>query len=527
MLLIQMRSPLLIGILLLSLLFSNGVFGSEITLGFNGSEDLSAAPPDVQDSYMDWPLANKDYSNSRNQQETNISSRTVKNLSVSWTYPIQGHGAFGSASTNPLIVHDTVIFQDLSGNVAIMQLPDGKVLWSKDYNSSSILGPNGPGIGYGSIYFSPDVYTVTALDVATGAERWHVPVSPSQSTGINFQPVVYDNKVFLATVPGTSANDFYAGGQFGVLYALDKDTGEILWNTSTIDTPDLWGNATVNSGGGAWYSPAIDTRTGITYWGIGNPAPFPGTNESPAGMSRPGPNLYTNSMMAVEGNSGKIVWYNQVKPHDLFDLDFQIPPILGTISGNISEPQTREVVFGAGKLGKVFAFDREDGSLLWNTSVGIHNGNADMSTIPQGDVVQVYPGFFGGVETPMAYADGMLFVPVVNFASNYTATGMDPSSFDFSTGRGELVALNASTGKEVWKKEYPAMALGAATVASDIVFTATNDGTIYAYLIQTGEEVYRFTAPSGINGWPAIGKDMIIWPAGATGKPVLLSLHLS
>jgi len=488
--------------------------------------DLSNAPQEIQDSSHDWPLANKDYSNTRNQQNTNISSETIKTLKLSWTYPIPGHSAFGSAATTPLITNDTVFFQDLAGNVAVLDLKDGIPRWSKNYNSTTILGPNGPALGYGKVFVSPDVYSVSALNSGDGTEIWSVRVSPSNSTGLNIQPVVYDRMVYVATVPGTSANDFYAGGQFGELYALDEETGSIIWNTSTIDTSDLWGNKTVNSGGGAWYSPAIDTKTGITYWGIGNPAPFPGTPDFPAGSSRPGSNLYTDSLMAVDGKSGEIIWYNQVKPHDLFDLDFQISPILASIPDNSSEQTTRDVVFGAGKLGKVYAFDRKDGSIIWNTSVGIHNGNADLRNIPEGKTIQVIPGFFGGVETPMACADGMLFVPIVNFASNYTSTALDPSSLDFSTGTGELVALDATTGNEIWKKEYSSMNLGGATVASDIVFTATNDGTIYAYKVKTGDLVFQYTAQSGINGWPAIGKDSIIWPAGATGKPVLLSLSL-
>ncbi|PWR74260.1 outer membrane protein assembly factor BamB family protein [Methanospirillum lacunae] len=490
------------------------------------SEDLTLAPPEIQDTNQSWPLANKDYSNTRDQQETDISSESVGKFNLSWTYPITGHSAFGSAATTPIITNNTVYFQDLAGNIIALNQQTGTPLWTNNYNSSTILGPNGPAIGYGKVFISPDVYSLSALDMKDGTERWSVHLSPSNSTGINIQPIVFDKKVYVATVPGTSANDFYAGGQFGELYALDEETGAIIWNTSTIDTPDLWGNKSVNSGGGAWYSPGIDTRTGITYWGIGNPAPIPGTPDYPAGLSRPGPNLYTDSIMAVDGKSGEIVWYNQVKPHDLFDLDFQISPILASIPDSTDESKTRDVVFGAGKLGKVYSFDRKDGSIIWNTSVGIHNGNADLSTIPEGETIQVLPGFFGGVETPMAYTDGILFVPVVNFASNYSSTGMDTGSFDLSSGTGELVALDASNGTELWKKEYPSMNLGGATIASDIVFTATYDGTIYAYKIKTGDLVLKYKAPSGINGWPAIGKKSIIWPAGAASNPVLFSLSL-
>lgn len=527
MLFFRLKDVIFIAIIVSIMGVISGAFAATTVHDESTQVDLSNAPQEIQDSSHDWPLANKDYANTRNQQDTTISSETVKDLKVSWTYPIAGHTAFGSAATTPLITNDTIYFQDLAGNVAALDLKDGSPRWSKIYNSTTILGPNGPAIGYGKVFVSPDVYSISALNSGDGTEIWSTRISPSNSTGLNIQPVAYDGMVYAATVPGTSANDFYAGGQFGELYAIDEKTGAIVWNTSTIDTPDLWGNKSVNSGGGAWYSPAIDTKTGFTYWGIGNPAPFPGTSEFPAGSSRPGSNLYTDSLMAVDGKSGEIIWYNQVKPHDLFDLDFQISPILASIPDNSSDLKTRDVVFGAGKLGKVYAFDRKDGSIIWNTSVGVHNGNADMSTIPEGKTIQVIPGFFGGVETPMAYADGMIFVPIVNFASNYSSTALDPSSLDFSTGTGELVALDAATGTEIWKKEYSSMTLGGATVASDIVFTATNDGMIYAYAVKTGDLVYQFKAPSGINGWPAVGKDSIIWPAGATGNPVLLSLSLS
>jgi alcohol dehydrogenase (cytochrome c) len=521
------RYLILAGIITLFFGIVSTVSAQESTSSGLLQEDQGRVPPDAAEYSSDWPLPNKDYANTRNQQDTEISSSTIRKLNVSWTYQVNGHSAFGSASTNPLILNETVIFQDLAGNIATLRLTDGGLIWSRFYNSTSILGPNGPAVGYGKTFISPDGYSVTAFNSSDGSQLWSTRISPSNSTGINIQPIVYNHRLFLSTVPGTSANDFYAGGQYGEIYAVDTENGAIIWNTSTVDTPDLWGNRTINSGGGAWYTPAIDTRTGITFWGIGNPAPFPGTKEYPAGSSRPGPNLYTDSIMAINGSSGEIVWYNQVKPHDLFDLDFQIPPILATIPENGTGSPEREVVFGAGKLGRVYAFDRIDGTVLWSTLVGIHNGNEDLMTIPENGVIQVIPGFFGGVETPMAYGDGILCVPVVNFASNFTATGVDPSSYDFSTGTGELVALDASSGKILWDKEYPSMNLGGATIARDVVLTATSDGTIYAYLLGTGEELIRLSAPSGINGWPAVGKDSIIWPAGATRNPQLISLKIS
>src|SRR5690606_29256776 len=145
------------------------------------------------------------------------------------------------------------------------------------------------------------------------------------------------------------------------------ETGRVVWSFSTVDSDDLWGHPEVNSGGGAWYPPAVDVQTGTTFWGIGNPAPFPGTEEWPSGSSRPGPNLYTDSMLALDHLTGELVWFRQVLPHDLFDHDFQISPILAELNVSGSE---QKLVFGAGKLGKVYAFNRSTGEIIWSTVVG-------------------------------------------------------------------------------------------------------------------------------------------------------------
>ena len=119
------------------------------------------------------------------------------------------------------------------------------------------------------------------------------------STGVDIQPTVFDGTVFVSTVP-ISLGGIYNGGDRGIIHALDAATGEVRWTFDTVDSPDLWGNPEVNSGGGAWYPPSIDVQRGVVYWGIANPAPFPGTPEFPNGSSRPGPNLYTDSAVALE-----------------------------------------------------------------------------------------------------------------------------------------------------------------------------------------------------------------------------------
>jgi glucose dehydrogenase len=140
---------------------------------------------------------------------------------------------------------------------------------------------------------------------------WSVNVAGGPTDGIDQQLMAFNGTVYLSTVPGTSAANFYTPGGMGIIYALDEQTGAIKWSFNTVKDGDLWGHPEVNSGGGAWYPPAVDTSTGTTYWGIGNPAPYPGTAAYPNGSSRPGPNLYTDSEIALDMSVSRTRVHNQ------------------------------------------------------------------------------------------------------------------------------------------------------------------------------------------------------------------------
>jgi outer membrane protein assembly factor BamB/plastocyanin len=482
-----------------------------------------SAPPEVTQYASDWPLPNRDYSQTRATNDSSINSTNVNNLGVAWSFAIPGIGAYGGGTSNPIIMGNTVFFQDGKANVFALDLQTGAVKWQKLYNTDKVEGPNGPAVGYGKVFVAKDLYTMAALDMNTGQELWSNRLSNVATTGIDIQPSVYDGLVYVSTVPGTG-DIFYAPGGMGVIYALDEKTGEIKWQFNTVYPDDLWGHPEVNSGGGAWYSPAVDINTGMTFWGIGNPAPFPGTQDWPNGSSRPGPNLYTDSMVVLNHENGKLEWFTQVLPHDLLDHDFQISPILTTVSVSGGEPQ--EIVIGAGKMGNVYAFNRKTGTILWMTAVGEHNQTKELDVLPPGTTT-VLPGILGGVETPMALGDnGVLYVPVVDLPSDWTPTTFDASTVDFSKGKGELVAIDVNTGNILWHKLFGSLNVGAATVVNDLVFTATYDGMIYAFNRDTGEQVWSYQAPAGINGWPAVTGDTIVWPVGVGGTPSLLALKL-
>ena len=133
------------------------------------------------------------------------------------------------------------------------------------------------------------------------------------------------------------------------------------WSFDTVRSKNLWGNPAVNSGGGAWYPPAIDIRRNVLYWGVANPAPFVGTPAYPNGSSRPGANLYTDSMVALSASTGKLLWYHQVFPHDLYDRDevqAMLVPVRQAVGGS------SEVAISSGKGGFVLGLNPAHGPPL-------------------------------------------------------------------------------------------------------------------------------------------------------------------
>jgi outer membrane protein assembly factor BamB len=494
---------------------------------------MNGLPPELEEYAGEWPHPNKDIYNTRATFEAGIDSDNVDELDVAWVFPIPGVAEWGAAASSVVIANGIVYFQDLLSNVFALDLETGELVW-ESLQGDGVLGPNGVAIGYGKVFAQAGVNEAFALDIETGEELWRtVLAGPTGSMA----PAVYGGLVFHGTGAGAVemsepgpvvTRRGYAGGTSGEAYALDQETGEILWGFQVVE-PDFWGNMEVNSGGGIWYPPAIDPELGLTYWATGNPAPFPGTLEWPNGSSRPGPNLYTNTMLALTLDGGELDWYDQVKPFDLFDLDFQISPILLV-------DEDEKILLGSGKLGIVYGFDPETGERLWETWIGIHQ-NDWLEELPMGEVVEVYPGVWGGVETPMAAADGVVYALTLNLMTPYTATGWDAEDGTEAVARAEgrtilregwaqLYAIDVNDGEILWEVDFDEPAFGGVTVINDLVLTATINGEIIALLREDGSEVWRYQAPGGIIAWPAVAGDTIIWPIGIGREPVVLALRL-
>ena len=243
---------------------------------------------------------------------------------------------------------------------------------------------------------------------------------------VDVAPVYWHRLVIVSTV------GFAPLGR-GVIYALDARTGAVRWRFQTVEHP--WPHPWDAGGGGIWYPVSIDAQ-GRLYAGTSNPTPWGGTPKLPNGGAFPGPVRYTDSLVVLDARTGRRLWYDQVTPHDVRDYDFSATPILAKLDG-------APMVFGAGKAGLVIAWNRRTRRRVWTTPVGLRR-NAS-GPLPRRRVT-VCPGIFGGVETPMAYGGGRLFVPDVDLCVPGSATtSINVDKVVPSHGRGRLLALDART----------------------------------------------------------------------------------
>ena len=461
---------------------------------------LAAAP--------DWPHPNYDARGSRATFTSTITSENVRSLEVAWRYELPSGGAFGIAATTPIISGNTVYPGDLQTNVHAIDLESGNRRWMVE-NEMWTYGPSGVAVSGGCVFANLGGYAIAAYRAIDGERLWDTKILESGGV-VNFQPLVAGGTVFAAT------SSLSQPGARGALFALDPSTGEVRWSFNTILSEDVWGNPEINSGGGAWYPPALDLDAGVSYWGTSNPYPYPGAPGYPLGSSRPGDNRWTNSILAVDIATGELRWGVQHLPHDIFDRD-------AVLTGIATLDDGRQVIISTGKLGRVFGLD-PDGAVLWDTPVGLHK-NDDVTEF-EGEI-EVLPGNAGGVVTPIAVAEGVVYVSVVNAPTTYEPDVPEGTGTSLGAHPSQMVAIDVATGDILWETDLPGDGFGGATVVNDLVFTSVITGVILALDRATGEIVWGRQAAGGINGWPAVAGDTILIPVGFGDPGFLLALRLS
>jgi alcohol dehydrogenase (cytochrome c) len=461
-----------------------------------------------------WPYPNGDLANTRDAVGSTISSANVSQLQQAWTFRLTGNHTgvpgVGSLTMSPVVVNGVVYIQDMQANVYALDLAAGKLRWEYQVNTPELggPGPDGVAVADGRVY-GDAAHTVFALSAATGKPVWVDRNLLTKGQGaFDIQPQAVAGRVYLASSLGNGT-----GG--GILLALDAVTGKVLWKFNTMLGSDAAVQAQGVGAGGAWETPLVGTDGSVTF-GTGNPYESPAT-----AIAHPGRLLYTDSAVNLDAATGTLRWYYQAVPNDFMDHDLQTSPIATTINGT-------SAIIAAGKMGYVYAINAQTGALLWKTPVGVHNGHDNDSVLALEHKLHVTapltvePGALGGVLSNPAVAGDTVYVSTVDEPVTYTKLAQILGGSAPSTPTGEIEALNLATGGVEWDTKLPELALGAATVSNDLVFSTLYDGELIALNRATGAIVYRHQLPTTTNAPLVVAGNTVIVSAGGplTGKLV-------
>jgi outer membrane protein assembly factor BamB len=459
-----------------------------------------------------WPYPNADLANTRQAPGSVISSANVSQLQQAWTFRISSKpdGGTGSLAMSPVVVDGVVYIQDMQANVYALDLATGKLRWEYRVDTTELGGPGPDGVAVADgVVYGDTPHTAFALSAATGKPVWvDRSLLTSDQGAFSIQPQAVAGRVYLAS---SLANG--PGG--GILLALDAGTGKLIWKFNTMVGSDAAVRADQAGSGGAWETPLVGTDGSVTF-GIGNPY-----ESAETAIAHPEPLLYSDSAVNLNAATGTLRWYYQAVPNDFQDHDLQTSPIAANVNGTA-------VLIDAGKMGYVYAIKAQTGALLWKTPVGEHNGNDNDGLLALQHKLHlkapftIEPGELGGILSNPAVAGDTVYVSTVDEPIGYSKLTDILGSGILHPPTGDFEALNLATGKVEWDTKLPQMALGAATVSNDLVFTTLYDGELIALNRATGAIVYRHQLPTSTNAPLVIAGNTVIVSAGGpfTGPPL-------
>ncbi len=456
--------------------------------------------PEMNRYDHEWPLPNHDYGNTRTSRSSLINAGNVNKLRPTWSYPTEGQGKLIGS---PVIQADTVYWQDSASNLSALDLESGTLKWERKYNLERDLAI-GPLLVRKRIFISRGYHQVAALDMM-GNELWS---KTTESGRVNGQMLEYGGLIYISTI-AEEDSDPGAKGVHEVLYALDYRTGEPKWSLNTNVIEQLWGSAAGEFRGGAAHPFVFDTGSAALFWLASSlsPAVQDGSRESGFGTF--------TTLTALKHDTGNLLWHQRLPNPNVPGLDFSIPVLLAPAE---TETVQRNQVLAAGRMGNIYAFDLINGQALWEASPGDYSD--------EGLRTQKKIGTGVGIRTPMAYQEGILYVPVVNSSSGNQD---DEEVIDASRndkGGSRLLAVDSNLGKILWAETFDSEITGAATVINDLVFTATRNGKVYACKRHNGEKVWEYQVPGRSCGPPAAAGRCIVFPVANGGQPGLLNFSL-
>ena len=509
-------------------------------------------------SAQNWPIYGGDEGNQRYSQASQITPANVNKLTVKWALQL---GTNRSQESTPILVGDTLYVTSSFGpkNVFAVNAKTGEVKWKyspempKAIDQYACCDVNNRGVSYndGKIFFGRLDSQVTALDAKSGKEIWTTKVVDyTAGSVITSPPTLVKNLVITG----------FGGGEYGVrgaLVALDQATGKEVWRTHTVPMgnekhADTWkGDSAKTGGGAAWFIGSYDAKLNLVYYGTSNPSPWSaivrGNDSSDIGKF---PNLYSASVVAMNPDTGNIVWHYQFTPHDAWDYDGVNELVFADLP---VDGKKVPVIMQANRNGFFYVIDRANGKLIsakqfvngvnWATGVDLKTGSpietAGNVKRPQLKkwAKDICPNLLGGKNwMPMSYNPntGLVYIPTLNLCMDlegiqeeykrgqfYLGVNFDLGKMGPGGHGGGLKAWDPVKQKEVWfnKDELP-WAGGTMTTKTGLVFAGDLKGTFRAYDAKTGKELWKFATGSGISAAPISytldGKQYIAVVSGRT-----------
>jgi alcohol dehydrogenase (cytochrome c) len=476
---------------------------------------------------QNWLTYSGGYASQRHSVLTQITPGNVRNLELKWILPNQ---VFGAWQSTPLVVDGIMYVTQRPNDVLAVDAKTGRVFWQYRYTVSPdarvCCGANNRGVAIlgDMLYLGTLDAHLVAIDRTSGRSLWDVPVAdPKLGYSITMAPLVVKDKVLVGS----------GGGEYGirgVVAAFDAKTGKELWRFHTIPAPgekgnETWGGDSWKTGGGSiWVTPSYDPALNLTYWGVGNPGPDWNPDQ------RPGDNLYTDSVVALDPDTGALKWHFQFSPNDPYDYD---AVQIGVLADLTWRGTPTKAILWANRNGFFYVLDRTNGRFLSGTpfvkvnwASGLDANGRPIPT-PQPEGQPTWPGIQGGTNwysPSFSPRTGLLYisawegyasvfkkekseyVPGRNFLGGggtpYTGVPGAPgvrvgrtspiNTWTDAAGNGAVIALDPQTGQRKWTfTQFDVTDSGILTTATDLLFTGGREGYFYALDARTGAELWK------------------------------------
>jgi alcohol dehydrogenase (cytochrome c) len=497
------------------------------------------------DEPHNWLTYSGTYHSERYSSLSQINKNNVADLKVIWAYQMQppSIGGAGIVETTPIVVDGTMYITEPPSTVTALDARTGKRLWTwSPEMDEETLHIGFPMVNRGVAILDDAVYVGTldahlvALDAATGAVRWDIVVADNDvGFSLTLAPLALDGKIIVG-VSGAEA------GVRGFIDAYDSATGERIWRKYTIPAPgepgsETWqGDDWQTGGGSTWLTGSYDPELDLLYWTVGNPAP------DWNGDLRPGDNLYSCSVLALDPATGEIQWYFQFTPHDTHDWDANQIPILLDAE---FDGEDRKILALANRNAFFYLLDRETGEFLHGNEYSKQTWAAGLDeagrpivlpdTEPTEEGNLVWPSLQGATnwfspsynpETEQFFVSTRLMGAVyykadVEYEEGQPFLGGGEQALSGDDAAGAIRALDVMTGRQQWEfmLHSPPWA-GVMATAGGLVFGGSNAGNIFALDAGTGKSLWDFQSGGEVVTNPISfavdGKQRIVTTGGGT-----------